>query len=66
MTMFKRGTQDSSIVISSSVYSCSSCDYTEIATDGKDKHVKKCPECGEDMAIISTSAEGTDSDDSIE
>jgi len=56
MTLFKKGTQDSSIVVSSSVYACTSCDYTEMVSGDKDDD-KKCPECGAKMQIVSASAE---------
>jgi len=62
MTLFKRGTQDSSIVVSSSIYSCSSCDYTEIAKDAKNDK-KKCPECGAEMTLISSHAEDISNSD---
>ena len=62
MTIHKTGTHDSSIIVSSSVYSCTSCDYTELATGKKDEK-KKCPECDADMTIISASAESVEDSD---
>jgi len=62
MTMYKRGTQSSSIIVSSSVYSCTKCDYTEMVSGDKDDQ-KKCPVCDADMTIISASAEEERSDD---
>jgi len=56
MTLYKSGTCLSSIVIATSVYSCTSCDHTEILKGEKD-HDKKCPECQSDMIVISSSAE---------
>lgn len=61
MTLFKKGTHDSSIVVSSSVYSCTKCDYTEMVTGDKDDN-KKCPECDATMQIVSASAEPFDED----
>ena len=58
MTMFKKGTHDSSIVVSSSVYACTSCDYTEIISGDKDDN-KKCPKCDAEMQIVSASAESS-------
>ena len=59
MTLFKKGTSDSSIVVSSSVYACSSCDHTEMVTGDKDSS-KNCPKCGESMKLISSSAEASE------
>ena len=59
MTLIKRGTNDSAVVVSSSVYACSSCGHTEMVTGDKDSD-KKCPKCGKDMQIVSASAEVTE------
>lgn len=56
MTLYKSGTCLSSVVIATSVYSCTSCDYTEILKGEKD-HDKRCPKCQSGMIIISSSAE---------
>ncbi len=66
MTLFKSGTQDSSIIVSSSVYACTSCDYTEIATGDKNES-KKCPKCDAEMQIISSSvaSEPIDNPDNV-
>jgi rubrerythrin len=61
MTLYKKGTQDSPITTSSSVYSCTSCDYTEIVAGDK-KEDKKCPVCDADMQILSASDDETDED----
>ena len=63
MTMYKKGTHDSSVVISSSIYSCSSCNYTEMAQGGSDQG-KKCPKCDVEMTLISSHAETETFDDS--
>ena len=54
MTIYKKGTQSSDVTISSTVYSCIECDYTQMATAEK---IKKCPMCGADMIAISGSCE---------
>ena len=61
MTIYKSGTHDSSVIISSSIYSCSSCEHTEMGS-GENGNDKKCPECGADMRIISASTDTKDSD----
>jgi len=59
MSIIKRGTVDSSIIVSSSVYSCSKCGHTEIVKRAS-KRSKKCPKCQEDMQIISTQTESNE------
>jgi len=56
MTLFKKGTVDSSIIVSSSVYSCSSCEHTE-AVVGDLISGKKCSVCGGSMTVISSQTE---------
>ena len=56
MALFKKGTCNSSIVVSSSVYACTSCDYTEIVRDDDGKN-KECPKCHSRMKIISSQAQ---------
>jgi predicted RNA-binding Zn-ribbon protein involved in translation (DUF1610 family) len=58
MTIIKRGHCDSSIVVSSLIYSCSSCGNTEIAKGNKeDFGDKECPQCHEVMKLISSQSE---------
>ena len=52
MTLYKKGTQSSEVTVSSTVYSCTKCDYTEMATGNKPS---KCPVCKADMVSISGS-----------
>ena len=54
MTIIKRGTCSSKVVISESAYSCPDCGYTEIIEGIKDE--KKCPHCDITMSILSSSA----------
>jgi len=61
MTLFKRGTTSSSVVVSSSVYACTSCDHTEIVTEAQDAE-KECPKCHSSMKLISSSCVETDKD----
>ena len=56
MSIRKKGTLDTSIVVSSSVYACSSCDHTEI-DQGDFSQEKKCPKCDSPMNMISASTE---------
>ena len=55
MTLFKQGTCDSSVVVSSSVYACTNCDYTEIVRNNSGED-KECPKCHSKMRIISSQA----------
>ena len=57
MTLYKKGTCSSSVVISSSVYACTSCDHTEIVESIKTAKSKKCPKCSSKMRLISSQAE---------
>lgn len=59
MSIIKRGTVDSSIVVSSSVYSCNNCGHTEIVKRAS-RRSKKCPKCQEDMQIMSSQTESID------
>jgi len=61
MTLYKEGTCDSSIVVSSSVYSCTSCGHTEIV-DGSADAEKNCPKCNAPMRLISSQAGALESD----
>jgi len=55
MSIIKRGTSDSIVVISSSVYVCNSCGHTEMTKD--DIGTKECPKCHSEMKLVSSSAE---------
>lgn len=55
MSIIKRGTSDSLIVVSSSVYVCNSCGHTEMAKD--ENGTKECPKCHCEMRLVSSSAE---------
>lgn len=59
MPLFKKGTCSSSIIVSSSVYSCNSCDHTEIVRDDGSGN-KTCPKCNAGMRIISSQASETE------
>ena len=62
MTLYKSSRHDSSITISSSVYSCTSCEHTELVKGEKDDD-KKCPVCDAPMIIMGAS-EPTEEEDS--
>lgn len=65
MSIFKKGTCSSKVTISSTVYVCNSCGYTEIAkseTEGS----KKCPKCNSDMSMVSSSCEKENDDNTSE
>lgn len=56
MTICKKGICHSSVIISSSIYSCSSCGHTEIVQGTVDEE-KECSKCHSKMKIISSHAE---------
>lgn len=56
MTICKRGTCFSTVIVSSSVYRCTNCDYTEIVR-GDICDDKTCPKCNSKMTVISFQAE---------
>jgi len=57
MSMIKRATSREKVVVSSLVYICDKCGYTEMGTSSRKKS-KKCPECGEKMnAVVSNDIE---------
>jgi len=56
MTICKKGSCHSSVIISSSIYSCDSCGHTEMA-QGDIEEGKECPKCHSTMRIISSHAE---------
>ena len=53
MSFTKRGTCDSKIVSSSTIYVCSGCGNTEIASSG-DSFTKECPLCHATMSLITS------------
>lgn len=55
MTMIKKGTCSSKILVSSSVYVCSLCEYTEIVKDSEISDKKLCPKCKAEMLFVSAS-----------
>jgi rubrerythrin len=57
MSMIKRGRSDGEVVVSSSVFVCNSCGYTEIASG--DGSTKECPKCKSEMKLVSSSAESS-------
>ena len=60
MSMIKRGTTQSEIVVSETVLVCNACGHTLCSShDSFDKVAgdeKVCPECGKDMVFVSASA----------
>jgi len=61
MSMIKRGSTQSKIVISDTVLICNACGHTlcssEASLEKVASAVHKCPECGKDMVYVSASAE---------
>jgi len=55
MSIRKKGTCSSAIVVSSAVYVCNNCGYTEMAKN-PDKKNKKCPKCKSEMNIVSSNS----------
>ena len=51
MSIFKRGTVNSTVSVSSSVYVCKECGHNEMVKRAS-KRSKKCPSCGKDMDIV--------------
>ena len=56
MAIHKKGSCHSSVIVSSSIYSCSSCGHTQIVR-GEVEESKECPKCHSTMKIISSHAE---------
>lgn len=54
MTLIKRGTCSSAVVVSSSVYVCSKCGHTEMASNTNEP--KNCPKCDAAMTIVNSQA----------
>ena len=55
MSIIKRGTCESSAIVSSTVYVCSSCGHTEIANGGSS--VKECPSCHASMHLVTSNSD---------
>jgi len=53
MSIRKTGTCSSSVIVSSSVYVCNGCSYTEIVK-GDIEENKECPKCKTKMEIVSS------------
>lgn len=59
MSMIKKGScPPSKISVSSTVYICNSCGYTQMI---KGSSKKKCPKCHSDMTMISSSCDAESS-----
>lgn len=56
MTLYKKATMPSSIVIISNIYTCSNCEYTEIVNNPTNE-IKKCPKCEATMTFVYSSVE---------
>jgi rubrerythrin len=56
MTLYKKATMPFTAVITSNIYFCDNCGYTETVKNSTDE-IKKCPECKAKMTLISSSAE---------
>ena len=56
MTIYKKGTCETGVVVSSSVYVCNSCDHTEIVRGDRTAGSKKCPQCQASMSLVSSHA----------
>ena len=63
MGFIKKNTVSSVVVVASSVYSCTECDYTEIMKDEDIDENKKCPKCEAHMKIIASSIGNEDEDE---
>jgi predicted nucleic-acid-binding Zn-ribbon protein len=58
MTIYKKGTCSSDVTVSSQVYVCSKCGYTEVKS--KDSNSKLCLSCNIPMNIISSKNDSED------
>jgi len=56
MAMIKRGTCNSSVIVSSFVYACEGCGHMGVVRDGEEE-LKECPKCLSEMKLISSHAE---------
>jgi rubrerythrin len=55
MSLFKKGTCHSSVVISSTVYVCPSCGHTTVIRDN-DNCTQECPKCNTRMNMVSSNS----------
>ena len=62
MSIIKRGTCSSHVVVSESVYSCPDCGYVEMTGDVEDSE-KKCPHCDIPMTLMSNSSHTENSEE---
>lgn len=53
MSMIKRGTHDTAVIVSSSVYTCESCGHMEVVQDDEDGP-QECSKCSSSMKRISS------------
>jgi len=57
MSLLKKGTCETSIVISSAVYACEKCGHIEVVKGDDDMMTpKECPKCQSIMKLISSQA----------
>ena len=62
MTLLKKGTCETTIVVSSAVFACEKCGHVEVVKGDDDMMTpKECPKCQSIMKLISSQA-GIDSD----
>ena len=54
MTMIKRGTISSRMIVSSSVWICPTCGFSKIQTENYDSH-EKCPKDDCEMKLVASS-----------
>ena len=59
MPLIKKGTCESSVVVSSMVFTCADCGHMEVVKDAAPSE-KSCPKCGCQMKMISSSGETSD------
>ena len=55
MTIYKKATCPSKVIIASSVYCCEECGQTEVVVGSTEE--KQCPECQGKMSMISSHLE---------
>ena len=65
MSIVKRGTCSSKLVVSESVYNCPDCGYVEMS-DHDDLEEKMCPDCNISMILMSSSSHIEDEDEEEE
>ena len=65
MPLYKKGTCYSSVIVSSWVYRCAECGYTEIVR-GDSQENKNCSKCQSEMRIISSQTTPEETAEAIE